>query len=191
MIPSGSSKGDRGRLPRRGAGTAGFTILELLIVVALVAVLSGLVLGASRYVRERGRASRATAELAGLAAALESYRLAQGDYPRTDQPARLLLALVGRRGPEGEAISAQPLIEVARFTVGEGGDPFVDETAELHDPWGAPYRYAYKSEIPWSNPGYVLYSGGPDGLAAAALLAGGFPAPALSGNGDNLWANPP
>ena len=103
----------------------------------------------------------------------------------------MLQALVGRRGPTGDAITSGPVIEVARFHVGIGGDPFLNETVELLDPWAEPYGYAYKSELPWSNPSYVLYSAGPDGVAGAALLAGGFPDYLHAGNGDNLWANPP
>lgn len=170
---------------------AGFTVLELLLVVALIATLSGIVLGAGHYARNSGRTSLASSELAALAAALESYRLTHGDYPRTDQSAGLLQALVGRRGPAGDAITARPMIEAGRFTVGSGGDPFLNEAAELLDPWGEPYRYAYKSALPWSNPGYVLYSAGRDGLADTALLTGGFPDYVSSGNADNLWANPP
>jgi len=185
------SRAGTGGSLRRGAGVAGFTVLELLLVIAVIAVLGALVLGAGRYARESGRASRATAELAGLAAALESYRLEQGDYPQTDQPARLLQALIGRRGPTGAAIAAGAMLEAGRFSTGSGADPFLNDAAELIDPWGAPYRYAYKSALPWDNPGYVLYSAGPDGLVSAALLSGGFPNPTLPANVDNLWACPP
>jgi prepilin-type N-terminal cleavage/methylation domain-containing protein len=175
----------------RASRDEGFTILELLLVVALVAVFSGMVLGIGRYVRNKGRATRAVTELASLAAALESYHLTYGDYPRTDQAGGLLQALVGRRGPTGDSIAGRPTIEVARFSLGPDGDPFLNETTELLDPWGEPYGYAYKSELPWSNPGYVLYSAGPDGSFSAALLTGGFPDYLGSGNADNLWANPP
>lgn len=176
---------------RRPAAGAGFTLLEVLIVMILVGALGTLVLGVGRYARESGRASRATAELATLAVALESYRLAQGDYPRTDEPGRLLQALIGRRGPAGETIAAGAVIEVGRFTTGSAGDPFLNDAAELLDPWGEGYHYAYKSELPWTNPGYVLYSAGPDSLASAALLSGGFPDRASAANTDNLWADPP
>jgi type II secretory pathway pseudopilin PulG len=165
--------------------------LEVLIVMLLVGVLGTLVLGVGRHARERGRASRATAELAALATALESYRLAQGDYPRTDEADRLLQALIGRRGPAGETIAAGAVIEVGRFRTGSAGDPFLDDAVELLDPWGGAYRYAYKSEAPWTNQGYVLYSAGPDSLAAAGLLSGGFPDRASATNSDNLWADPP
>jgi len=180
----------RGKIPFRVTRDGGFTLLEILLVVALVAVLSGLVLGVGRYARDRGRTARASAELASLAAALESYRLAFGDYPRTDRSPGLLQALLGRRGPQGDAITARSMIEAGRFSL-RAGDPLLSEASEMLDPWGEAYGYAYKSELPWSNPSYVLYSGGPDGRVSAGLLPGGFPDYLASGNGDNLWANPP
>jgi prepilin-type N-terminal cleavage/methylation domain-containing protein len=189
FCPRSESESDA--LPPRAAAAAGFTVLELLLVMAVIAVLSGLVLGVGRAMWEGSRSSRATAELTMLAATLESYHLAQGDYPHTEASAWLLQALIGRRGPAGEAITARPLIEVSRFKIGGERDPFVDDAAELLDPWGAAYHYAYKSTTPWTNPGYLLYSCGPDGMASHALLTGGFPDPTAAGNSDNLWAVPP
>jgi general secretion pathway protein G len=170
---------------------AGFTVFELLLVVGLVAVLSGMVLAAGHTLREGSRVSRAASELAVLATALESYRLDHGDYPRTDASAALLQALIGRRGPAGDAVTSRPCVEVSRFSRASERDPFVDTTAELLDPWGTSYRYAYKSATPWSNPSFVLYSCGPDGSASEGLLAGGYPDRAAASNGDNLWALPP
>lgn len=190
MIPGRKVSGRSGSL-LRGTRDEGFTVLELLLVVALVTVLSGMVLGLGRYARNSGRVARASAELASLAAALESYRSVHGDYPRTKLSPELLQSLVGRRGPTGELISARSMIEIARFSLVADSDPFLSATTELLDPWGAPYGYAYKSELPWSNPGFVLYSAGPDGRVAEALLPGGFPDYSGPDNNDNLWANPP
>jgi prepilin-type N-terminal cleavage/methylation domain-containing protein len=61
----------------------GFTLLELLVVIALIATLSSLLLGAGSYAFESGRISRTRAELAAWSAALEAYRTAHGDYPRS------------------------------------------------------------------------------------------------------------
>lgn len=60
-----------------------------------------------------------------------------------------------------------------------------------NDPWGHPYRFAYKSQVPWSNPGYVLFSTGPDGTAGETLRAGGFADVTSAANADNLYAFPP
>jgi general secretion pathway protein G len=173
---------------RRGRPSA-FTLLELLVVIAVVAILSGIVLGFGRRAAESGRNARARAELAALSAALESYKLAYGDYPRTNLPARLLQSLLGQRGPGDQATSGMPLIELARFTASGTADPLASDATELLDPWGNPFRYAYKSQLPWTNPAYVLYSAGPDGADTAALRSGGFPDAAALGNPDNLWAN--
>jgi prepilin-type N-terminal cleavage/methylation domain-containing protein len=169
---------------------AAFTLLELLAVIGLIAVLTGIVIGVGQRALESGRTSRARAELATLAALLETYKAVNGDYPRTSDPAHLLQSLLGRRGPDYQPVSAQPLLEAARFTL--SGDPFADESAVLVDPWGHPYFYAYKSPPGgWTNPGYVLGSAGPDGAAVTALRPGGFADVAAAGNTDNLYANQP
>lgn len=61
-----------------------FTIVELLIVIAVIIVLAGLVLGTSGYVQKKGGRSRAEAEIAAMSAALESYKADNGIYPRGD-----------------------------------------------------------------------------------------------------------
>ena len=109
-------------------------------------------------------------------------KIAQAFYPRTDDEAQLLRALLGRRGPASDAaISGRAVLEAARFTITGG---------RLLDPWERPYAYAYK--VPaggWTNPGFVLYSAGPDGGDNAALLPGGFPEVASPANVDNIHAN--
>ena len=58
-----------------------FTIIELLIVMAIIIILAGLVLGISGYAHEKGARSRAEAEIAAMSAALESYKADNGIYP--------------------------------------------------------------------------------------------------------------
>ena len=180
----------------RSHAARAFTLLELLIVVALVAGLTGLVLGVGRRAADASRGARAQAELAVLAGALEDYRAAMGDYPRTDDAAALLQALVGRRDPTGRALDPvrAPWFDAARFHIARpeapevSCDPASDPRAVLFDPWGRPYRYAFKSGTPWTNPAFVLSSAGPDGEDAPALLAGGFVDRAAEANRDNFDA---
>jgi type II secretion system protein G len=61
--------------------TRAFTLIELLIVIAIISILLTTVLSASRGVQEKGRRSRAEAEIAAVGAALESYKADNGDYP--------------------------------------------------------------------------------------------------------------
>ncbi len=62
--------------------SSAFTIIELLIVMAVIIILAGLILVAAGYVREKGYRSRAEAEIAAISAAVESYRVDNGVYPR-------------------------------------------------------------------------------------------------------------
>jgi type II secretory pathway pseudopilin PulG len=64
-------------------GAAGaFTLIELLIVIAIIIVLAGLVLSTVGYVQKKGARSRAETEIAAMSAALESYKADNGIYPR-------------------------------------------------------------------------------------------------------------
>src|SRR4051812_15204943 len=122
-----------GANPQRAA----FTLLEVLAVVALMAILSAIVFGLGRRALETGRAARARAELAVIAAALESYKRAYGDYPRTGDPAQLLRAMLGQRGPTSEAASTgRATLDTGRLTLSGG---------VIVDPWEQPYLYIYKT----------------------------------------------
>ena len=169
----------RGANPKRAA----FTLLEVLAAVALMAVLTGIVIGVGRRAAETARTTRARAELAVIATALEGYRRAYGDYPRTDDAAQLLRALLGQRGPVSDTtINGRAWLETGRFTVAGG---------VLVDPWDQPYVYIYK--IPaagWANARFVLYSRGPDRDHFSRLTTGGFPDATVTANADNIYANP-
>src|SRR5256886_13402392 len=58
-----------------------FTLIELLIVMAIIIVLAGLILATSNYVQKKGYRSRAEAEIAAISAALENYKADNGVYP--------------------------------------------------------------------------------------------------------------
>jgi prepilin-type N-terminal cleavage/methylation domain-containing protein len=174
----------------------GFTLLELLTVIAIIGILAGIVIGVGRRATESGKGSRARAELAVIGTALESYRRIYGDYPQTDDEARLLQSLIGKAAPKGEPMTGRVLLEMAKFAEAAPMaptvpvDPFVNPGAVLLDPWGQPYVYVYKVPATgWANSSYVLYSIGPDGRDVPALLPGGLPDATPADNTDNLHAN--
>src|SRR5260221_3154092 len=125
-------------LAPRGATSAraAFTLLEVLVVITLIASLAGLVISVGRRASEAGKVARARAELASLATALETYKRACGEYPRTGDGARLVQALLGRNGPTDQAVTGRSLLEVARFTFANSADPISDPAAVPVDPWG-------------------------------------------------------
>src|ERR1043166_659964 len=68
------------RISSLRAGGA-FTLIELLIVIAIIIVLAGLTIATMGYVQNKGARSRAEAEIAAMSAALESYKADNGVYP--------------------------------------------------------------------------------------------------------------
>ncbi len=184
-------------------------MLELLAVIAIIAVLAGIVLGVGRRATEAGKTARAKAELAALSAALEAYRRTYGDYPRilsdshsTDTAAgqALYAALNGQRGPQLSAANfpaqQRVLLELSRFTL---ASPTAADTAAnlVLDPWGNPYRYAYNPGAGWKYSSFVLVSAGPDGnmtlpIPGDGLISAAYEATQLDGrplNLDNIYAN--
>jgi len=105
--------------PRPGA----FTLVELLIVVALVAILAGLTVATLGYVNKKGAESRARAEVAAFASAIEDFKRDTGRYPETDDLVDELTINVGKVYFE----------VLPRHTNAAG---------KLVDPWGDPYIYA-------------------------------------------------
>jgi type II secretory pathway pseudopilin PulG len=59
-----------------------FTLIELIVVTAVIIILTGLVLSTVGYVQKKGARARAETEIAAMSAALESYKADNGIYPR-------------------------------------------------------------------------------------------------------------
>jgi prepilin-type N-terminal cleavage/methylation domain-containing protein len=195
--------------PGEGCSRTGFSLLELLGVVAIVALLAALVLSAGVGIAQRGRRSRATADLAQLAQALDLYRARFGDYPATgpapndplaspdsyDGPGILYNALTGRRGPSASVcpITAAPTAIVSMLTC-QQPEPVADGSGQVAnafvDPWGNRYLYWYRTGGSWIQPAPVLVSAGPDGLTNVPddLLSWDGAIPTAPENNDNLTA---
>ena len=70
----------------RVAERAGFTTLEIMIVVSIIALLSALALPRFMESRNRAQETHLISDLRTVAAALEQYAITMGDYP-PDSPA--------------------------------------------------------------------------------------------------------
>jgi len=102
------------------ARCAGFTLLELLVVVAIIGLLVGYV--APRYFGQLGKSEVATAkaQIDALDKALDQYRLDTGHYPPTEPG---LAALFDRPANEPR-----------------WGGPYLRKAVPV-DPWGKAYVY--------------------------------------------------
>jgi general secretion pathway protein G len=132
------------RTERSARPRSGFTLIEILVVIAVLAMLAALV--APNVFQHVGTAKDATArsQIELLGAALDAYRLDNGRYPSTDQGLDALQ----------EQPTTQPL-------PGNWRGPYLRK-AVPQDPWGNPYIYLSPGE---ANPrGYDLLSLGADGL---------------------------
>jgi general secretion pathway protein G len=78
--------GGRFTLQRLNVGEArgAFTLIELIVVIAIIIILAGLILSTVGYVQKKGARSRAETEIAAMSAAIESYKADNGIYPRDD-----------------------------------------------------------------------------------------------------------
>jgi prepilin-type N-terminal cleavage/methylation domain-containing protein len=59
----------------------GFTLIEMIVVMTVIVILTGLVLSTVGYVQKKAARSRAETEIAAMAAACENYKADNGAYP--------------------------------------------------------------------------------------------------------------
>lgn len=124
---------------------AGFTLLEILIAIALLAAIAGLLVTNLDRILGGGREEVARLFVEEtLETPLVAYRVNMGHYPTTEEG---LKALVEK--PSDEAVNWR--------------GPYVKKMNP--DPWGTPYQYRCPGEN--SSAGYDLWSFGPDGQESA------------------------
>jgi len=117
----------------------GFTLLEIIVVVAIIAILASYIAPKVAGRVDDARISKAKSDIRVLESSLELYKLDNFLYPSNEQG---LDALVNK--PAGEAARNWR----------DGG--YIKKLTK--DPWGNDYRYVY----PGSNGEFDVYSLGAD-----------------------------
>ncbi len=138
------SRVDSRRMPAppaaRGDRRGAFTLIELLLVLAILGILAAIVVPKFSGRTEQARITAAQSQIATFGTALDAFEVDNGHYPR------------GRDG-------LRELVEQPRDAKNWKG-PYLQQDIP-NDPWGQPYIYEYPGR---NNPhSYDLYSAGPDG----------------------------
>ncbi len=143
--PFGPYKAERKPRVAMSEGNRGFTLVELMVVVIIMAMLAAIVLGISGYASRKSAESRARADLENIRTALEEYRMDEGRYPGTissgNNPLNFTPMSDGRGEPDPRFASLTNYVADIRF----------------EDPWSRPYRYQLQSRFT-----YRVLSTGPN-----------------------------
>ena len=67
-----------------GGRRSGFTAVELIVVISIILLLSGLIVGVGALAKQRAHEARAVRDLEVMKNALEEYRLEYQQYPERD-----------------------------------------------------------------------------------------------------------
>lgn len=129
------------KLHRLGKSRRGFSLIEMLIVLAILALLAGLVI--QNFDKLFGGASEDVAKqfvTTSLEAPLLQFKIHTGSYPSTSEGLAALLTAPSARAAKWKG-------------------PYVKELPA--DPWGNPYQYRYPGTQ--NADSYDVYSMGPNG----------------------------
>ena len=137
---------------RSSGNRAAFTLIELLIVVAIIGILAAIAVPNFMNARMRAKVTRAMEEERNVSNALEMYRIDQAHYPPKDEVPGTRLPVYKRY-----AMLTTPVAYMASIPL----DPFfpVDISQDpraLAALWGGTY-YDY---FEWQDEGYI-YKAGP------------------------------
>ena len=115
-------------LKPRGAHDAGFTLVEIMVVVVIIGLLATVVVLNVLPSQDRARIEKARADIGRIEQAVEMFRLDMGRYPSTDEGLDVQVTAPGDpRLPTGFP---------------EGG--YINRLPE--DPWGGGYQYMYPGD---------------------------------------------
>ena len=136
VAPPTMVRNRRGR--QRAPSGAGFTLLELLVVVAIIGLLAAYV--GPKYFSQLGRSEQgvAKAQVEAFARALDTYRLEVGRYPTSEEGLNALLSKPANAD--------------------RWNGPYLQKAVPL-DPWDHPYIY----RSPGANGDFEISSYGKDG----------------------------
>jgi len=145
-LPGAFARGDRSGRSAGPRSRAGFTLVELMIAIAIVAVLTAIVVPSYSSYRERVMVAQAKSDIIGLGPAIDQFRLNNDRFPDS-------LADIGKAGMLDPWKHPYRYLNLSPIAPGTMGQVRKD-----------------KNLVP-INSDYDLYSMGKDGVTAAPLTA--------------------
>jgi general secretion pathway protein G len=121
---------------------AGFTLVEIMVVVIIIGLLAGIVVPNVMDNLDKANVQKARADFSSLQTALKLYRIDNFNYPTTEQGLEAL-------------VSKSSIAPVPRNFKASG---YIDNLNK--DPWGNDYQYM----SPGQGHEYDIYSLGADGV---------------------------
>ncbi|HXR06492.1 MAG TPA: type II secretion system major pseudopilin GspG [Candidatus Acidoferrum sp.] len=129
-------------------GRRGFTLVELLLVLTILAILAGIVVPRLTGYTTEAKKKTARTEIANIGTTLSMFEMDMGSYPKVSD-------------------GLQALITQPRDAQNWKG-PYLHKNKVPLDPWGKPYVYVFPGK---HNPAdYDLYSKGVDGLGGTNTI---------------------
>ncbi|MBA2253436.1 MAG: type II secretion system major pseudopilin GspG [Nitrospirales bacterium] len=110
-------------VPRACRGADGFTFIEIMVVVAILAILAALVVPRIAGRSDDARRTAAKVQIRNIEGALQLYKLDNSIYPSTEQGLKALVE--------------KPAVGMVPKSWKAGG--YLPKVP--NDPWGAPYKY--------------------------------------------------
>jgi len=135
------------------SSSSGFTLMEMLIVLSIIALLMGMVIYHLTGINETAQKQKVQSDLLGFKEMLAAYQLESGTLPTTEQGLKVLWIKP----------TIEPIPQHWRAML----------ESETLDPWGHAYQFRNPGK---HNPDrYDVFSMGPDGLPDTGDDIGNWP----------------
>ena len=169
----------------------GFTLLELMVVITIIAILAGLTIQAFTFAQQSAARNRTLAALTQIKSSLEQYKERYGEYPApTDAAGSLNTPLGGLNVNYGTAKMLYQAI------TGDGNDAInLPQGTATASSTGNPTVTAMQAGITQNLPKTMIFSF-TDGGSPTYILVDGFSHPfqyqkaGVDSNGNNTTVNP-
>lgn len=140
----------------------GFTLLELLTVIAIIIILAGILIPAVGIVRQKAKAARAQADIESLSVAIKMFETDFGTSPAAAGSSNEFIKYLGAQ----LGMSADGSVNFTPGATDTKYGPYMEFKSKdtsgntFNDPWGKPYVYTVPGTH--NTASFDIYSFGPN-----------------------------